>query len=113
MKTNQHVTRYIRSLNNLKIYTLFNKSGQIYFDVIPKNTNKLIAAKVWCKENNININRVLAVGNNINDYELIKGVGYGVAMNNSPYKIKRISKLVIRNKSDNGLQEFIEDTINA
>jgi hypothetical protein len=95
------------STKNIRYWLLKNSSGSQYFDIVADGVNKLEAAKIWSKKLGINLNQILAVGDNENDYEMISGVGYGVAMYNSPKELQDVAKKVIGNVEEDSLPEFI------
>lgn len=55
--------------------------------------------------------RVVAVGDNYNDADMIAGADVGVAMGNAPEEIKRIARLVVGVNNDSGLAEAVEKVI--
>lgn len=55
--------------------------------------------------------RVVAVGDNYNDADMIAGADVGVAMGNAPDEIKRIARLVVGVNNDSGLADAVEKVI--
>ena len=71
--------------------------------------DKLSVVQELCRKNNINIENVVYVGDDINDYEVIKSVGYGCCVNNAVEKIKMISQYISRkNGGDGAVREIID-----
>ena len=107
VEVNPRVEKYMRTLRGLKIYKLKNSSGKKYFDVVDKSVNKLKAAEIWSEKLGISLENVAAAGDSDNDYDLIAGVGLGIAMSDSPKKLKRVAKKIIGNSDDNSLAGFL------
>ncbi len=52
--------------------------------------------------------RLVTVGDNYNDADMIAGADVGVAMGNAPDEIKRLARLVVGSNNDSGLSEVVE-----
>ena len=82
----------------LKITYLFQK--------VEKKIDKLIEI---CKKENITLNEVAAIGDDLNDLDLLRSVGLSFAPNNAVYEIKKIVNVVCKNNGGNGaVREMIE-----
>ena len=66
--------------------TLVN-SEPSYLEVLPPGCSKLEAAKHLARHLSIDIDEVMAFGDNLNDLELLLGCGLGVAMGNSHARV--------------------------
>jgi len=72
--------------------------------------NKEDALKIFASNNNINVSNTLFVGNDLNDYNVMKICGYSVCPNDSHMKIKEISDIVLRTPGGKGVvREILED----
>jgi len=69
-----------------------------YTEITNENVNKWNAIEYIMKELNITKEEVIAIGDNINDKEMIENAGLGVAMGNSTRCYKRNSKYRSWNK---------------
>lgn len=58
-------------------------SGTLWIDLMPKNITKQIGLEKLAEHLNISIEDCMAVGDEHNDYEMLKAVGHPVAMNNA------------------------------
>lgn len=82
-----------------------------YTEITNKNVNKWNAIKELIKIKNINDSEVVAIGDNINDKEMIEGAGLGIIMKNSaPYMKEFADKIADDNNSD-GVAMAIEEYI--
>jgi Cof subfamily protein (haloacid dehalogenase superfamily) len=107
VEVNPGVEKYMKTLHDMNIYKLDSSSGSKYFDIVDKNVNKLKAAVIWSEKLGISLENVAAAGDSENDFDLIAGAGLGIAMNDSPEKLKSVAKIIIGNSDDNGLTEFL------
>jgi YrbI family 3-deoxy-D-manno-octulosonate 8-phosphate phosphatase len=65
----------------------------------------------YCKENNINPNDILYVGNDINDKEVMAIVGYPITPVDAHHNIKSLAKLVLDTKGGHGVVRELADKI--
>ena len=86
---------------------LINKEYE-YLDISPKKTNKNTALNILGNYLNINRSEMMSVGDNLNDYDMIKNSGIGVAVANSYDDLKSVAKYVTKNNVENaGFAEAI------
>ena len=65
------------------------------------------------KTNEYNLNRILYVGNDINDYKAMKLCGYSACPSDSHEKIRSIATFVLQKKGGNGvIRELLEVKLN-
>ncbi len=83
-----------------------------YTEITNKNVNKWTALEYIMKELNITKEEVVAIGDNINDKEMIENAGLGVAMGNSTKYIKEIAKIEVSTNNEEGVKETFEKYIN-
>jgi len=74
-------------------------------------SNKLSYLKKYLENNDINFSDVIYVGNDINDLECMKYVGYPVAVSNAHENILEISKLVLNRSGGDGAIRELSDSI--
>ena len=84
-----------------------------YLDIVPKNVSKGAALKFLSNYLQINENEILAVGDNLNDLEMLKNAGVGIAVNNAYPEIKQIANYVTEKPVEKGafaeaIYKFIE-----
>jgi len=76
-------------------------------------TNKVDALKKIVDENEIDLQRVLYVGNDLNDYHAMKICGLTVCPADSHPKIKKISDICLNTNGGNGIvRELLEEVLN-
>lgn len=74
-------------------------------------SDKLEAVKKLCEDNNILLENVAFVGDDINDLEVIKNVGFGCGVSNSVYEVKKMAKYITNESGGNGAIREVVDLI--
>ena len=112
----------ILSTNNNIVCTYINKRGKYrdaiinkdyeYLNITSTNINKHHALEFLTNYLNISYNNVLAIGDNINDLEMVKNAGIGVAVNEAYDELKDVAKYVTKSTTTEGaFSEAIEKFI--
>lgn len=79
-----------------------------YISIIPYNTNKSSAIKILSDYLSIESNDVMAIGDNLNDIDMIKNSGIGVAVANAYPELKNVAKYTTEhNVADGGFAEAV------
>jgi Cof subfamily protein (haloacid dehalogenase superfamily) len=88
------------------------KNHEFWFlQVIGEGISKRGAIRRLAKMLAVPSGRIVAVGDNYNDADMIEGADVGVAMGNAPDEIKRLAKVVVGTNNDSGLAEVVERVI--
>ena len=58
---------------------------------------------------NISLNEMVAIGDSLEDLEVIENVGLGVAMGNAPVEVKQAADWITRSNSENGVEYMIKE----
>lgn len=82
-----------------------------YTEITNKNVNKWTALEDLIQRLDIKKEEVIAIGDNINDREMIEEAGFGVAMDNSTGPIKQIADYITKDNNSDGVAEVIEKFI--
>lgn len=84
-----------------------------YLNISPNGVNKSEALKELCKKLNISSKDILAIGDNVNDLEMVKEAGIGVAVNSSYDDLKAVATYVTKaTATDGAFAEAISKYIN-
>ena len=75
------------------------------------DAQKGIALLQYAKKRNISPDEIMAIGDNLNDYSMIRDAGVGVAMKNAIPAIKEIAQIETDNNVNDGVAQIIEKTI--
>ena len=81
-------------------------------DIVPKGINKASGVSFLLKHLNKDISDVVAIGDSMNDYELIKQAGLGIAVGNARDEVKAIADYVAPDIADHGIADAIKFALN-
>lgn len=84
-----------------------------YTEVSNQNANKWTAIEFLMKKLNISKEEVMAIGDNVNDKEMVENAGLGVAMGNSMLAANKIGKIIVKDNNSSGVAEAINRYINS
>ena len=79
-----------------------------YTEITNQNVNKWTAIEFLLNKLNIKKEEVLAIGDNMNDKEMIQEAGLGVVMGNSNPKMKEIADEIVADNNSEGVLEALE-----
>ena len=78
-----------------------------YTEITNQNVNKWTAIEKLIKVLNIAKDEVMAIGDNINDKEMIENAGLGIVTGNSSPLMKKIADVVVATNDESGVAEAI------
>ncbi len=88
------------------------RASKLKLDILkPGCKDKLTTVKNLCREYNIDISNVCYIGDDLNDLEIIKAVGYGCAPANAVSSIKRAARYICEAKGGEGVIREVADRI--
>lgn len=82
-----------------------------YTEITNTNVDKWQAIENLIERLNINKEEVIAIGDNVNDSQMVKEAGLGIMMGNSAPYIKEIADVVVKDNDNDGVAEAIEKYI--
>ena len=82
-----------------------------YTEITNKNVNKWTAIEYLLELENIRPEEVMAIGDNVNDKEMIENSGLGVVMGNSSDQMKALANVVVSDNNSDGIVEAIQEYI--
>lgn len=82
-----------------------------YTEITNENANKWEAIKRLISKININEEEVIAIGDNINDKEMIENAGLGIIMGDSALSINNKEKIITKSNNENGVAYAINNYI--
>lgn len=85
-----------------------SNSSPINIEINALGVNKAMAISKVCEELNISMDNVLTIGDSLNDIEMIKKAGIGIAMGNAQEVVKNAADWVTSTNLDNGVAKAIE-----
>ena len=79
-----------------------------YTEITSTNVDKWQAVKDLAQKLEIKQEEIIAIGDNINDAEMVKNSGLGIMMGNSAPYIKEMADIVVSDNDNDGVAEAIE-----
>lgn len=89
------------------------RAAKLRLEVIASCKDKKNALKNYCMQNGYNLTKVMYIGNDLNDLEVMKVVGFPVAPADAHPKIKRVAKLITKAKGGKGVVKDLSDYIDG
>jgi len=101
---------YILSTEKNPVVTA--RANKLKIPVLQGINNKVEALKEIANKEGFNLQNILYVGNDLNDYQVMKLCGFSVCPADSHPKIKEISDVVLKTNGGNGVvRELLEDVL--
>ena len=82
-----------------------------YTEITNTNVDKWYALENLSNNLGIDKKEIIAIGDNVNDLQMIKNVGLGIMMENSAPYIKEEADIVVKDNDNDGVAEAIEKYI--
>ncbi|MDA9120292.1 HAD hydrolase family protein [Opitutales bacterium] len=102
---------YILSTETNTVVT--QRAKKLKVPVIQGASNKLETLSRLCNEEHYDINKVFFIGNDLNDFHVMKACGYNACPSDSHSKIKQISSHVFSSAGGEGVaRELLEEIFN-
>lgn len=86
-------------------------SEPTYLEILPKGINKGTALEQLSRLLDIDMGETIAIGDNLNDLEMIKRAGLGVAVENAHPLLKAQADRVTSSNEDDGVAEVIKSAL--
>lgn len=99
-----------------KVITLGTEERTVeyhYTEITSVNVNKWNAIEKLAENLQIKPEEIMAIGDNINDKEMIENAGLGVIMSNSAPYMKEFADVVVSDNNEDGVAEAIEKYVLA
>lgn len=80
--------------------TIINKEYE-YLDITPSKTNKSEALEILTKYLHLSSSDVMAIGDNLNDIDMLRNSGVGIAVANAYDDVKKIATYITTNTVEN------------
>lgn len=95
--------------NQLHLY----RSKDTYLEIASKKISKLTAINILLRDYyHMQLEEVIAFGDNYNDYEMLKAVGMGIAVGNAKPEILEIAKEVTFHGKEDGVARSLQKLFN-
>ena len=104
------VLQFIVSSEKNKVVSA--RARKINVPVLQGISDKVKAITKLAKDNKFSLDNVIYVGNDLNDYRAMKICGYSACPQDSHFKIKELSDVILRSKGGGGIvRELVEDVL--
>lgn len=84
------------------------RSASVNMEISPKGISKESGVRKVCDKLGIGMEQVIAIGDNMNDYRLIRAAGLGVAMGNADEQLKLVADAVTETNEQDGVAKAIQ-----
>ncbi len=96
----------IKHLLHPQLKLLVTEKGK-YVQIMPQQVSKLTAVEAILSSLHLDLSNVLSFGDDLNDLELIRASGIGVAMDNADPILRNAAGFVTASNDENGVAVFI------
>lgn len=100
------IVKVIKNDFNDKLYFTSSTNGVV--EMMTKNVSKLETLKEFAKITGLKTSNIAAIGDGLNDYEMLSGAEISFAMGNSKDELKEIASHVVRDNDNGGIIEACE-----
>ena len=100
------IVKVIKNEFNDKLYFTSSINGVV--EMMTKNVSKLETLKELAKITGLKTSNIAAIGDGLNDYEMLSGAEISFAMGNSKDELKEIANHVVRDNDNGGIIEACE-----
>ena len=84
-----------------------------FLEFLAPGVSKLVGVRHLARRAGVPLGRVLAIGDQFNDIEMIAGVGHGAAMRSAPAAVRAAARYVAPAVTDEGAAQLIEQLVLA
>ena len=104
------IERSIQSLSTVAVSTI-TYSKRNYLEILPAGVNKAKAVAALSQFLGVNLSEVAAVGDGLNDLEMLSEAGFAIAMGNASDRLKAAADLVVRSNDEAGVTQAVEEIL--
>ena len=103
----EHMDKVIKEMSQTFPTLNITKSTPYFLEVTNPGIDKAHTLETLANMYNVDINQTLAFGDNLNDYQMLKLAGCGVAVDNALEEVKKVSDEVTNSVEENGVSNFL------
>ena len=89
------------------------RARKLSIEVLASCKDKKSAMEGYCVQNSYDLKKVMYIGNDLNDLEVMKIIGFPVAPADAHPKIRKIAKLITEAKGGEGVIKEVSDYMNG
>lgn len=83
--------------------------NDLRMDIVPAGVSKLTGLLYLSERLGIPRNEIVTIGDDIDDIEMIRAAGLGVAMGNAPFDVKRTADWITRSQNEHGVAYVVKE----
>jgi len=87
------------------------RAAKLKLEVINACTDKKSALEKYCVKNGHDLKKVIYIGNDLNDLEVMRIVGGPIAPADAHEKVKNVAKLITNSKGGDGVVKEVSDIL--
>ena len=95
----------------LSEWVTFLPSGSRWIDVVPRHVNKATGLEQVMRYWGLERDEVVACGDSMNDYAMLRYVGHPYVMENARYAVKQVGQRVIGRNSEHAVQHVMREIL--
>jgi Cof subfamily protein (haloacid dehalogenase superfamily) len=104
------IERSIESLSTVAFSTI-TYSKRNYLEILPAGVNKAKAVAALSQFLGVDRSEVAAIGDGLNDLEMLSEAGFAIAMGNASDRLKADADLVVRSNDEAGVAQAVEEIL--
>ncbi|MBV8098063.1 MAG: HAD family phosphatase [Verrucomicrobia bacterium] len=104
------IERAIQSLSTVAFSTI-TYSKRNYLEILPGGVNKAKAVAAFSQSLGVDLSEVAAIGDGLNDLEMLSEAGFAIAMGNASDRLKAVADLVVRSNDEAGVAQAVEEIL--
>jgi Cof subfamily protein (haloacid dehalogenase superfamily) len=104
------IERSIQSLSTVAVSTI-TYSKRNYLEILPVGVNKAKAVTALSQFLGLDLSEVAAIGDGLNDLEMLSEAGFAIAMGNASDRLKSAADLVVRSNDEAGVAQGVEEIL--
>lgn len=89
------------------------QTEDVYLEVLPDGISKGEGLKELCAYLGVPIQKTIAFGDHMNDIDMLRTAGCGIAMENAIDEVKKAARFVTRKNTDNGVAHVLKKVVNS
>lgn len=105
----QDVTDALHVLRNMFQEVRIMHLSDYRLEIVPSDASKLNGLLYLGEQLGIKGNEIVAIGDAVDDIEVLEAVGLGVAMGNAPVEVKRVADWVTRSNNEQGVGYMVKE----
>jgi Cof subfamily protein (haloacid dehalogenase superfamily) len=107
-KIAKDITYYVKKINEVFPGLHWVSDGELFSETVPSKVDKGLGHLKLCEYFNIDVKDTIAIGDSLNDLEMIEVAGLGISVGNGCKQLKEIANLVVEDSDDSAVSLVIE-----